>query len=255
VKNVMVGNLNPTNPRYHKRELDTLLCAQIDNSLECGWDPHDIVLVSNYDFEFKGVKARQVNLNDFCFTGSKMFALQHILQHWEFEEEVIWMHDLDCWQNQWFDCPVIQDVGICEYSRPKFNGGSVFWRRTANDIVNRVVSILQTERASREEPTLNRILRDKGCVKRVTVLNPTFNVGCSGFVMRYERADKPIQVCHFHPNNRIAWETHVLDRNGRGYRSVGQRLEALIRRYYPVAVGLSAEGKRKQATHISGAHC
>jgi hypothetical protein len=226
--------------------MDNLLCAQVENSLECGWKPSDIILIANFDCEFKGIKAQKYILNNFCFTGSKMFALQHLIERWGFDEEVIWMHDLDCWQNQWFACPEIRDVGICEYSEPKFNGGSVFWRRSAHDIVDQVVAILRDEKASREEPTLNRILKNKTYMGRLTVLNPAFNVGCSGFVERYERAVKPIHVCHLHPTNRIAWETHVLDRNGCGYRSVGSRLEALLRRYYSLATELSVEGKEKQ---------
>ena len=123
MKNVIVGNHNPKNPRYPRTELDTLLRAQIENAMECCWQPDDILLFTNFEFAFNGVTARPINLNDFCFTGSKMFALQHLLQHWEFGEEIIWMHDLDCWQTEWFDCPVLRDVGICEYSQPKLNGG------------------------------------------------------------------------------------------------------------------------------------
>ena len=65
------------------------------------------------------------------------------------------------------------------------------------------------------------------------MVNNTFNVGCSGFVKRYNRSIKPIHVCHFHPYNRIAWETHTLDRNGIGEIPVSIRLERLIRKYYP----------------------
>jgi len=64
------------------------------------------------------------------------------------------------------------------------------------------------------EPTLNRVLTSKQYRDRVTVLNNTFNVGCSGFAKRWERSLKPIRVSHFHRYNRTAWETHALDRNG-----------------------------------------
>jgi hypothetical protein len=183
-----------------------------------------------------------------------MFALQHLLRHGEHAEEVIWMHDLDCWQNAWFNCPDMRDVGVCEYSQPKVNGGSVFWRHTAHDIVERVVDILQHEKACREEPTLNKVFKSLDFQGRVTILNPTFNVGCSDFKTRYERADQPIRICHLHPTNRIAWETHALDRIGCGYRSISLRLEALLRRYYTLATELSAEGRARQQGHRKNIH-
>ncbi|MCD6436629.1 MAG: hypothetical protein J7L15_09665, partial [Clostridiales bacterium] len=81
----------------------------------------------------------------------------------------------------------------------------------------------------------------------VTNINNTFNVGCSGYVKRWNRSIKPIRVCHFHPYNKIAWETHTLDRSGLGLISVSDRLEKLLRKYYPdLAKELSIDGKKAQ---------
>ena len=33
-----------------------LIKAQIDNSLDCGWDPKDIIIATNFNFEYRGVK-------------------------------------------------------------------------------------------------------------------------------------------------------------------------------------------------------
>ena len=64
-------------------------------------------------------------------------------------------------------------------------------------------------------------------------MNHSYNVGCSGFVSRYEKSLKPIRVCHFHPNNNVAWEIHALDRDNTGNIAVTIRLERLLRKYYP----------------------
>ncbi len=159
-------------------------------------------------------------------------------------DDIVWAKDVDTWQTVWFDPPEMKDVGITTYSRPKLNGGSVFWRPGASDIAEVVVGKLNE--AEREEPTLNKVLNSKKYKDRVTVLNTTYNVGCSGFVPRYERGEKPIKVCHFHPTNKIAWETHALDRNGLDAGPIPPRLEQLIRGYYPnLAMELSEKGKLK----------
>jgi len=181
-----------------------------------------------------GIKAEVIKkLNAFCLSGSKMWGIQFLFDN-DRVDDVIYAGDLDCWQNVWFDCPVFDgDVGVCVYSNPKFNGGSVFWKPESKDIVDKVVEVLTEEKAKSEEPTLNKIFKSEKYKDRISILNSTFNVGCSGFAPRYERSIKPIRVCHFHPNNSVAWEIFAHDRDGIGEIAVTIRLERLLRKYYP----------------------
>jgi len=175
-----------------------------------------------------------------------MFGMKYLLEH-DMIDDVVWAHDLDAWQNVPFYCPEFADVGLSEYSRPKYNGGSVFWKKSSKDIIERIVEEIMSNDQNKEEPTLNRIVKLKEYENRVTTLNNTFNVGCSGYVVRWERSIKPIRVCHFHPSNKIAWETHALDRNGLDTKGISQRLETLLRSYYPnLATELSNKGKKAQ---------
>ena len=121
MKNFIVANRNDNSKRYKKENVELLLNAQIDNSIELGWNKKDIILISNFDYDFLGVKAIKTDLNEFCWTGSKMFALK-----WYFEnhnvDDIIWAHDLDCWQNIWFYPPKFKrDIGAVHYSNPKYN--------------------------------------------------------------------------------------------------------------------------------------
>lgn len=146
---------------------------------------------------------------------------------------VVWSHDLDAWQNAPFEEPEIKDIGIARYSNDKFNGGSVFWKIPSSaDIIQKVTQVIIDDKAAKEEPTLNKILKNE-FKERITVIDNTFNVGCSGYVVRLSRSKKPLKVCHFHPYNRIAWETHALDRNQINEIGVTIRLERLLRKYYP----------------------
>jgi len=246
MKNLMVLNHRPTS-RFTVESLELLAKVQIENSIDLGWRPKDILLFSNVDIDYLGVKSIKTDLNDFCLTGSKMFAVQHALKD---HDDIIWAHDLDAWQNVWFYPPKFKDVGIACYSNKKLNGGSVFWKRSSADMVDEVVKSLRENNESREEPTLNKILKQNQFKDRTTVINHTFNVGCSGYAVRYDKALKPIHVCHLHPTNFIAWETHVLDRSGMG-TTLTPRLEKLLRTYYPAcATELSDKGKRRRKEKI-----
>jgi hypothetical protein len=226
-----------------------MIQAQIDNSIELGWDPSDIWLVTNFDYEFRGVKSLNFQtITDRCLTGSKIFGMKHLYQNFYLRDGiVVWSHDLDAWQNYPFLCPDFKDVGIVCYSNTKYNGGSVFWKESGGDIARKIVQRIEDENERKEEPTLNRVLKSEEFKDRVTVINNTFNVGCSGYVVRYNKSEKPVRVCHFHPSNGTAWETHALDRNGLDVKGISDRLEKLIRKYYPhVATELSSDGKKAQ---------
>jgi hypothetical protein len=242
MKNLMVVNVRP-HGRWTEDALRKMTHAQIENSLDLGWKPKDIIIMSNIEIDFLGVRSYPSELNDFCLTGSKMFAVQTALQK---VDDTVWAHDLDAWQNVWFYEPRFKDVGISCYSNHKLNGGSVFWKRSSADIVEEVVNAIKADNAAREEPTLNAILRQDKFKDRVSILDHTYNVGCSGYAVRYEKARKPIHVCHLHPTNFIAWETHALDRSGMG-TTLTPRLEKLLRSHWPeCAAELSDKEKRRK---------
>lgn len=217
--------------RYDPDKIRILLNAQVENSLEVGWDIDRIIVLTNFDYEYMGVKARQIEHNPLCPTASKMYGVQNILK-----DDIIWSHDLDAWQNHWFDCPDFKDIGAGTYNYKKFNGGSIFWRPSAIDLMNEIIETLESESSTYEENVLNRIF--KANPDRVTKLNFTYNVGCSNYIERWKKSDKPVRVVHFHPYNRIAWETHALDRCKMGHKGISDRLENVLRKYYKLATEL-----------------
>jgi len=241
----MVANYIPKHSRMQFNEIIRMIEAQLYNSFQVGWKPKDIILITTFPFELNGVTSIQVGLNEKCLTGSKVFGMRELFNR-GLVNDVVWSHDLDAWQNVPFEAPDFKDIGLSEYSRPKFNGGSIFYKPSAKDIVETICHEIENNKEQREEPTINRLLRADPLKHRVTTLDHSYNVGCSGFVPRYEKSIKPIKVCHFHPLNRIAWETHTLDRNGIDEIPVTKRLERAIRRFWPtLATALQKDGVKK----------
>lgn len=242
MKNVIVANFQPRKKAYSFTLLETYVKAQIENSLEVGWAAKDILLLANFDYEFMGVEAQQVSFDDSCLTGSKTFAVNELFKNCCLDEE-LWVHDLDAWQNVWFDCPRFKDMGICEHgehSPLRFGGSSVFYRPAAKNIVA-VVSFLLSNKKIREEPALHRVLSAPAYEHRVTVLDYTYNMGCAFFPERYLKSDKPIRVSHFRPDCPVGMKRHLLGQNELHVKTVNERLERLIRRYFDVSVALSNE--------------
>ena len=129
--------------------------------------------------------------------------------------------------------PKFKDVGIATYSRPKFNGGCVFYRKAAIDMIDAVVEDISANKEAKEEPTINKLWRTGEYKDRVTVVDQTYNVGCSGYKVRYDKSKKPLRGLHFHPTNRIAWDTHARNRNGISKdATISDRLRDLFKKYY-----------------------
>jgi len=236
MKNCLTANVTKSS-RYKLDKIKVLLDAQILNSLDVGWLPEDIILTTNFDYDLYGVKARRIEFNPLCPTASKMYGVRHALK----ECDSLWAHDLDAWQNIWFDLPDMEDVAGATYDNRKYNGGSIFWKKSAIDLVDEIIDMLESEEATYEENVLNRVFKNKKNKDRVTKLNFTYNVGCSNYRQRWGDSDKidgQIKVAHFHPYNRIAWETHALDRCHLGVKGISDRLEALLRAHYPLATEL-----------------
>jgi len=231
MKNFMVANVQKKG-RFSPGMTVNALIAQIENSLELGWRAKDIMVLSNFDFYYRGVKTYQIDLNEFCLTGSKMFGLKWLFDRKQIDD-VIWSHDLDAWQNVWFDQPEMKDVAAGQYSRPKFNGGSIFWTPQCRDIVNEIVKIISKHEYKKEEPTINKVFKSKKFKDRVTTLDYSYNVGCSGFLERFILGEKPIKVAHFHPHRGLAWETFALDKHGIDEIPMTDRLIKLLLKYYP----------------------
>jgi len=59
MKRLLVANKQKTGKsRYFFERIETLLKAQIDNLLSLGWQPKDIILLTNFDFELWELKLR-----------------------------------------------------------------------------------------------------------------------------------------------------------------------------------------------------
>jgi hypothetical protein len=231
VKNLIVANCRPTG-KTREPELRALIQAQLENSRELGWAPEDLYVVTNLNVEGEANIIR-CPLNETCLTGSKMFALQYLFdQRLIQENDVWWAHDLDAWQNHPFTAPEFLDIGLAEYSTEKFNGGSIFLRGTARDLIFGIVSMIHHTRGLKEEPAINQILRSPLCRHRVSTLNSTYNVGCSAYAIRYHRSIQPILVSHFHPTGSTSWRTHVDGVNPLGIPSVSPRLVDLLQRHF-----------------------
>jgi len=213
------------------QESRILIKIQIDNSLELGWGLEDIILVTNFHYEYRGVRAFLIgdeNYCDFYPMATKENVIIDLIKGGVLQSNTLyWFHDLDCYQ-----CEVLTEeeinlgehyLALSDYGRMvQWNTGSMFFTTKVLDIfeVLRAVEYahklpeehalcLLTEDYSdavvtkylinnRHSFDLSRLPRLKE-FNRIKRLNISYNFTFINVRSNYTQAVKPIRVIHFHP--------------------------------------------------------
>ena len=232
MKNLLIY-INPS--REFNSENKKLIKLQIDNSLELGWDKKDILLFTNFPYEYEGVKSTVVPDELFCPYFPQASKINTIL--WMFEREMIddifWFHDNEAFQNYPFDLELpnnlyLTDYGYCE----RFNTGSLFFRKDAKSAFELIKKDSDTHQDG-EEWALGRIHKDID----YELLNITYNFPGSVNAVRnfkkiYDKTDKPVMVVHFHPDNRRGLFYRVMTgENELGVNVMSDRLIGFFNKY------------------------
>jgi len=207
MKNLLVY-VNPS--KEFGEHYERLIKMQIDNSLRLGWDRKDIILATNFDYEYYGVKSLVVP--DSCYCGHRPRATKANVVCYLLEEGLVddlcWYHDPDAFQLIPFKIDLEgKDVGFVMYKEGEWNSGSFFFTPTSKDVFGWIKQHMYKYRRQ-DEHALYFLTRKNvhNINSRIKVLNCTYNLcRIRGTNDYYELADKPINVFHFDPNARIIY--------------------------------------------------
>ncbi len=187
------------------KEAGRLAKLQIDNSLDIGWKAEDILMFTNFEFEYHGVESTIIP--NLCYQPdrtNKIPVIVYLLQNKMLSDDLCWYHDFDAYEND-----VIKesdlDLGDCDLAftsygyKSQWNCGSFFFKPSAEDFFTFWNDFI-TPRNRADEKALTDITRQHLLdEKRYKKLNITYNFGQRGPKFSYDEATKPLKVLHFHP--------------------------------------------------------
>jgi hypothetical protein len=234
MKNVLVY-ITPNKCFDKEREL--LARIQIDNSLELGWKPEDILIVTNYDYEYNGVKSVYADVSNFCASrprSIKTSIVPYLIDHGIVKPgEIYWDHDFDAYQMS----PITDeelgldgfDGGLTDYGwRPRWCMGSYFFKDTAKDVFQKARDIVFKD--IEDETAFVELTQDPKIAKRFKRMNITYNFGMRNVEINWKIATQPIRVVHFHPWYR--WvntlDIFMYGKNPLGFPILNDRLKKLL---------------------------
>lgn len=205
MKNLLVY-INPVK-RFDK-EKSILAKIQIDNSLRLGWKPEDIIIATNFPFEYNGVKSLFLDVSNFCEfrpLSTKTVVVANMLAKGMIDpEQIYWVHDFDAYQLEPFGEIDILDVGLTTYGwMSKWCLGSYFFKASAVDIFKDLKDFIYEYKLEDERALVGLTRKNIHKINsRITVLDISYQIGMRHILANYERAVKPIKVIHFHPWDR-----------------------------------------------------
>lgn len=179
---------------------------QIDNSYRLGWKSEDIILATNFDYEYNGVKSLVIGDDNYCsyhWPATKIYVVNRLFRDGVIGDGLYWYHDFDCFQlNELVDAERDlkgADMGVTNYGRmPRLCSASILFRKTAEDILSRLKEYIDTKKVNEERGLARLINESKDLKTRVKLLNNTYAFQKWNMWHSYCRSDKPIKAVHFH---------------------------------------------------------
>jgi hypothetical protein len=208
MKNVLIYNKISDKPRWSNEELFSSFRAQIDISLTRGWKKEDLIIGTNFDFEYKGIKNKP--LTDICTTNpfcNKFYGMLEMMENGMLDDD-FWFHDQDAWQlHDDLDFPEFTgEIGGCTYVfTPEWNTCSLFIKKSAANILEFIVNFMKMnpdylESVQSDEHVISSLRHGRTEIDEyLSTINNQYNVGRTKMEHRYKAAAKPIFVGGFVP--------------------------------------------------------
>ncbi len=203
-----------TSPKKMFSQEDSVLAKiQIDNSLDLGWKKEDILLVTNFPYEYNGIQALVIEdgvYYDFDLAASKLPVVIYLINQGVIEQkQLYWCHDFDAYELNRIEEAELGlenfDLGLVHYFyKPEWHLGSFFFRSSAKDILELLDQmILAKPHLSRNnEKTLTKLIENNAIdTKRYKRMNTTYSIMKRCLTTVYNEATKPVKVLHFRPSD------------------------------------------------------
>ena len=203
--------LNPS--KSFNEVSEALFKIQVDNLSLLGINPKDIILATNFPYEYKGIKATifgDHNIMKNSSTACKAAVLYEMFRDGMIEKDIYWMKDLDTFQVR----PVSnEEIGLDEFEvglttygwiidgKEKWNTGSLFVTNKCGPFADAMFGSVLYYRMD-EETGISNYIRDQakdGKIWNIKIkkLSRAYNVGYRGVEWDIEGVSKPLAALHF----------------------------------------------------------
>jgi len=205
-------------------EAQRLLRLQVDAALHLGWEPGRLLFLTDFPFTWRGVSSeviepprrpRTARATSFYKTWCIRRALDRLGP-----DDALWYHDADAYPLERFTRPPTdRALSACLYStreRLLVQGGSLFLTACSRPVFDWVWDALTRRGCRKDEFALTDAMAWPEHAGLFAPMDYSYNLGTTDFELRYQLAEPPIKVAHFHPDRPAHRRVFVEARNGLG---------------------------------------
>lgn len=204
MKNLLIY-INPD--KKFTPEHETLTKIQIDNSLALGWATTDIILVCNFDYEYRGIRSTIVKDYEALdqHRSTKIFAINQLFSDGLITNDIYWFHDHDAFQLEHINLELNVDAAFTDhgdYSKT-WNAGSFFFNQNAKSIFESIAKYMEINHSNEQNALTYMWDRNIDNInKRFILIDPSYNVGIYKIEENLKKAGTNMKVAHFHPHKK-----------------------------------------------------
>ncbi len=216
MKNLMVY-INPR--KDFDDEGKIAIKIQIDNSLDLGWKREDIMLITNFPYQYNGINS--IILNDDIYVdwfpqSTKMSAIVNLFEQGLIDkDELCWVHDIDAYQMEVITEDEL-DLGKADMAvtdrrlKIKWYMCSYFFKGSAQDILRRLKEIMYQYQVDEESALMALTTTERhrsiplnipgieNLPERIKKLDISYTFWPDDLSQTCKTVVKPIKVLHFH---------------------------------------------------------
>jgi|9_EtaG_2_1085328.scaffolds.fasta_scaffold11269_2 hypothetical protein len=237
MKNVLIYNRLENNLRYTDDVLINSLKAQVDNSLRFGWSRNDIIIGTNFDFEYNGVK--NYELKNVCYHNpfyNKFYGMLELMESGILVDD-FWFHDQDAWQISNFNFPLFNgELAGCTYVyTPEWNTCSMFIKKTSINIIRYIVEFMEINKdfkVDSDENMISILRRNSDIVNYFHTINNKYNVGRTHMEDRYNASELPVCVIGFQPQVDASVRAFTSDGNRLGVNLIDKEFSSVLETHF-----------------------
>jgi hypothetical protein len=219
MKNLMIyisptGSFDNPRPDLASNDAGPLVKVQIENSLLLGWKKADLMIVTNFPFQYDNVETivlEEVEFFDRKPQVSKINAIVRLFEKGLIEDqELYWFHDFDAFQLEPFREDEIkltaEQIGLTDYGGGKHFGGEdrwstgvIFFKSGSQDLFEQIQKLCYLKKIDEEEALGLLVIGNSKIRSRVCKINCSYNFIGYNLKAVYGQSIKPLKVVHFHP--------------------------------------------------------
>ena len=212
MKNLLI--YTGVNKKFGDEDLN-LIKIQIDNCLDLGWNRKDLIIATDFPFEYNGVKSLVLPdglYYDFDLLANKIPVLIYLISNKLVPSaSLFWCHDLDAFELNKIDEKELGlenfDLGLTHYTyKPEWQFGSLFFKTSALPIFELIhrETLKKPHFSRNNEKVLTKLIKNNEIdPKKYKRLNVSYNIMKKFLQTIYPLADKPLKVLHFRPSDAL----------------------------------------------------